>query len=136
MSEPVRIMRELLERMLAEARRSPRAECCGLLAGRNGVMTAIFPAANALASDTAFEIAPAELFRLFREMRAAGFEHLGIYHSHPAGPNVPSTRDIENAFYPDAVYFILSPLPDAPQPVRAFHIRDGAATELEIKEEI
>ena len=135
MSESVRIRREVLERMLAEARRTPHGECCGLLAGRDGVITAIFPAGNALASDTAFEIAPAELFRLFREIRAAGLEHLGIYHSHPAGPNAPSARDIEHAFYPDAAYFILSPLLDAPHPIRAFRIRDGAASDLEIKEE-
>lgn len=70
-----------------------------------------------------------------REIRAASLELLGIYHSHPNGKNEPSPRDIERAYYPDAAYFIVSPLPDAPQPVRAFSIRDGRATELEIEVE-
>ncbi len=66
-------------------------------------------------------------------MREAGEELLGIYHSHPSGENVPSARDIERAYYPEAAYFILSPRGDAAQPARAFAIRDGRASELTIK---
>ena len=40
-----------------------------------------------------------------REMRAAGLELLGIYHSHPNGENEPSPRDVELAYYPEAAYF-------------------------------
>ncbi len=43
-----------------------------------------------------------------REIRAAGLELLGIYHSHPTGENKPSARDIERAYYPEAAYFIVS----------------------------
>jgi proteasome lid subunit RPN8/RPN11 len=107
-------------------------ECCGLLAGRKGVITSILPATNALASATAYEIAPEELFRLVREIRAAGLDLMGIYHSHPQDKNEPSPRDIERAYYPEAAYFILSPQPDTVRPVRAFSIRDGRVTELEI----
>jgi proteasome lid subunit RPN8/RPN11 len=134
MGATVRIKREVLAGLLAEARRDPALECCGLLAGRDGVITELLPAPNALASATAFEIAPADLFRLFRGMRAAGLEHMGIYHSHPTGDNVPSPRDLEQAYYPDVAYFIISPQPDAPQPVRAFAIRDGGVSELQIVE--
>ncbi len=68
-----------------------------------------------------------------REIRAAGLELMGIYHSHPAGENRPSESDIERAYYPEAVYFIISSRPDAPNPIRAFSIRDGRVTELTIK---
>lgn len=119
--------------MIEEARRDPQVECCGLLGGRDGVISEIFPAGNALASPVAFEIAPEELFRFFRGIREAGLEHLGIYHSHPVGENAPSPRDIEHAFYPDVAYFILSPLPGAPRPVRAFSIREACVTELMIE---
>lgn len=68
-----------------------------------------------------------------REMRADGLELLGIYHSHPNGKNEPSPRDIELAYYPDAAYFIISPLVGAARPVRAFSILDGHVTELEIQ---
>ncbi len=133
MAGVVPVRADILERMVAEARRDPHLECCGLLGGRGDAISAIFPAPNALASASEFEIAPENLFRVFREMRAGGWQHLGIYHSHPAGDNVPSRRDVERAHYPDAAYFIVSPLPHAPRPVRAFSIRDTTVTELIIE---
>jgi desampylase len=115
-------------------RREPTRECCGLLAGREGVVTHVFPAVN-VAPDPAkgYEIAPGEIVGMMREFRAQELEFLGIYHSHPNGKNEPSARDIELAYYSEPVYFIVSPLADAPQPVRAFSIRDGRVTELEIE---
>ena len=127
------IKAQLLDALLAEARREPRLECCGLLAGRDGVISVVLPARNALASATAYEIAPAELFSLFRRMREERLEHLGIYHSHPQGENAPSARDLEQAYYPDAAYFILSPQADALRPVRAFRMYNGRAAELAIE---
>jgi proteasome lid subunit RPN8/RPN11 len=128
MAGEVRIRKQIVERMAEEARRAPTQECCGLLAGRDGVISEIFPARNALASATEFEIAPTELFRIFRAMREAGLDHLGIYHSHPRGPAVPSPRDVERAFYPEAAYFVLSP-----GGVSAFVIREEKVEELGIK---
>jgi proteasome lid subunit RPN8/RPN11 len=128
----VRVRRAVLEQMLEHARRSPAEECCGLLGGRAGKIIAAYPAANALASATEYEIAPEELFALFRRLRVAGQELAGIYHSHPGGENAPSPRDIERAYYPDAAYFILSPGRDTPAPVRAFRVRGGQVRELEI----
>ena len=129
----IRILGVTLATVESYARRDPNRECCGLLAGREGVITHVFPAEN-VATDPAksYEIAPREIFRLMREFRAAGLEFLGIYHSHPNGENVPSPRDIELAYYSEEAYFIISPLPNAPRPVRAFSIRDGGVTELQI----
>jgi proteasome lid subunit RPN8/RPN11 len=132
MPNPVGVRAGIVEEMLRHARSEPGVECCGLLAGAGGVITRIFPAKNALASPIAYDVAPQELFQLFRRMREEELEHLGIYHSHPATENVPSPRDIELAAYPNEAYFIISPLPAAPHPVRAFSIRDGRVEELEI----
>jgi proteasome lid subunit RPN8/RPN11 len=132
MAESVKVRAEILQQMLAHARREPRIECCGLLAGRDGVITAIFPAANALSSATAYEIDPRELFELFRYLRKKELTHLGQYHSHLNTENTPSPTDIEQAGYPDHAYFIVTLLPDAPNPIRAFSIRDGSVEEIEI----
>ncbi len=105
-----------------------------MLAGVGGVISAAFPARNALASPVAFEIAPQELFAIFRTLRAAALEHLGIYHSHPAGPETPSPTDVERAYYPEAVYFILTPRPKREVAVRAFSIRERWFEELKIEE--
>jgi proteasome lid subunit RPN8/RPN11 len=98
------------------------------------VIARIFRATNVAGNlATAYEIAPRELFSLVREIRAAGLELMGIYHSHPDGKNEPSPRDIELAYYPDTAYLIVSPQPNAAQAVRAFWIRDGRSTELDIE---
>lgn len=120
--------------MREEAAKTPSLECCGLLAGRDEIVTHIFPAENAHSQPaTAYEIAPRELFRVMKKIREAKLELLGIYHSHPRGENFPSRSDMERAFYPDTPYFVLSPSPNAPQPVRAFVIRNGQITELKIE---
>jgi proteasome lid subunit RPN8/RPN11 len=134
MGGAVPIHRHVSEELHKVALREPLFECCGLLAGRDGVITLVCPAEN-VASEPAksYEIAPKENFRIMREIRAAGLEFLGIYHSHPNGENQPSARDIELAYYLEETYFILSPRADAAKPVRAFSIRDGRVTELEIQ---
>jgi proteasome lid subunit RPN8/RPN11 len=121
--------------VLEHARKNPGRECCGLLAGCDGVITRIFPAVNA-AADTArnYEIAPQELFALMRLIRSEGLELLGIYHSHPSGGSEPSPRDVERGYYPEAAYFIVSTESEAPAAaVRAFSIRGGRVSELKIE---
>jgi proteasome lid subunit RPN8/RPN11 len=133
-SSKLLLSRNVANELRTRSQQDPSRECCGLLAGRDGIISRIFPATNAAIDPTkSYEIALPELFQLMREIRAAGLELLGIYHSHPNGKNEPSPRDIAWAYYPDAAYFILSPLPEAPRPVRAFSIRDRRATELEIQ---
>ena len=132
MADSIRVRPEILDEMLAHARREARVECCGLLAGRDGVVTAIFPASNALASPTRYEIAPRELFDLFRRIRDEGLTHMGQYHSHLSTDNVPSPSDIEQAGYPDHAYFIVTLREDARHSVRAFFLRSDRVEEIEI----
>ena len=105
-----------------------------MLAGGNSVITNFYPAENSLASPTTtYEIAPRDLFRIVREMRAKNLDLLAIYHSHPATENAPSRTDIAQAYYPETPYIIVSPRADAQNPIRAFQIRDGQVTELPIE---
>ena len=87
-------------------------------------------AANAHVS---YEAAPEDLFAAQRQMRERGEELLGIYHSHPRSAEpVPSETDVRQAYYPQAVYFIVGLA--GPQPViRAFRIseRDERWEEVE-----
>lgn len=121
----------MYEALLAEARCALPNECCGLLGGGAGEVARIFPATNELASPTAFEIPPRELFEILRRLRADHLELVGIYHSHPTGENAPSARDRERAYYPEAAYVIVSPAQVA-QPVRAFTIEGESVRELEV----
>ena len=121
-SDSLFLSREIRDQMMEQARRELPNECCGLLAGAGNRVTEIFPAVNALASPTEYEIAPQELFELFRTMREKRLDLVAIYHSHPSGDNVPSQRDLDRAYYPQAAYVIVSPDASSPNPVRTFQI--------------
>lgn len=125
--------RAIYDRLLAEARAALPLECCGLLGGHGSEVTEIFPCTNQLVSPTAYEIPPEELFQHFRAMREQGIELVGIYHSHPAGENVPSRRDLERAYYPEAACIIVSPLPEAAAPVRAFRLAGKGWQEIPVQ---
>jgi len=129
----VKVFASVLDGMLEHARQESPAECCGLLAGSQETITQMFRARNALASRREYFIAPQELIAMLRSMRERGLEHLGIYHSHVHSENFPSSRDIELAYYPSCAYFIVSPHSPAARALRAFEIRAGNATELELE---
>lgn len=111
-------------------REAPR-ECCGIIAGRDGVPVQLYETRNVAPGNRLYEIDPAQLIDLeFREFPAQGLELVAIYHSHPESPAYPSATDVELAFWPDAVFLICS-LADRDRPaIRGFRIRDGAIDEV------
>ena len=115
-------------------RDAPR-ECCGIIAGRDGVAMQLYETRNIAAGNRFYEIDPAQLIDLeFRELPAQEFQITAIYHSHPESPAYPSATDVELAFWPDAVFLICS-LADRDRPViRGFRIRDGAIDEVSLSE--
>jgi proteasome lid subunit RPN8/RPN11 len=129
----IQIQTGVLQSMVDHARQDSRIECCGLLAGREGIITRAFPAENvAVNRATRYEVATKEIVHLMREIRAAGLEMLGIYHSHPNVRSEPSETDIATVGYPAAAYFIISQAVDVEMPVRAFLIQDGQVAELKL----
>ncbi|HSR53564.1 MAG TPA: M67 family metallopeptidase [Acidobacteriota bacterium] len=117
--QDVVILGDVLDVMIAQARREAPLECCGLLTGRGGRVEQAVPMVNAAASATRFEVAPADLFQFFRELRRSGQTLVGIYHSHPASPAVPSPRDVSEFHYPEAHCWIIS-LAQEPPSVRCW----------------
>ncbi|HEX8185019.1 MAG TPA: M67 family metallopeptidase [Blastocatellia bacterium] len=115
----------------AQARRAHPAECCGLLSGNNGVITNIHPLRNdADRPETRYFATPEDLFAAMRRIRESNQRLLGIYHSHPRTPAYPSVSDVEMAFYPEALYFIISLEPSID--LRAFRIEGSRIEEVEI----
>jgi proteasome lid subunit RPN8/RPN11 len=122
------------EALRDEARRARPAECCGLLAGQGARVEVLYPVPNAAEDPSRrYEMDPAELWAARRAALAAGYEVLGFYHSHPRTPPVPSSLDVERAYYPEAVYAIAGLEPDFT--VRAFRIAGGRASELSVEVE-
>jgi proteasome lid subunit RPN8/RPN11 len=79
------------------------AECCGAMVGRAESaakeVLRLAPAVNRRTDDPhRYLIAPDDLRRLEREVREAGQEIVGYYHSHPDHPARPSAFDTEHAW--------------------------------------
>lgn len=119
----------MFEQLLAHARESSPAECCGFVGERGGVGRSVYPMRNVAAQPLVrYEIAVEDLMAAPKLMRARDEQLLGIYHSHPleARP-MPSDTDVRLAYYPEAIYFIIGFDADGRGVLRAFRIyeREG-----------
>ena len=121
----------LLAEMLAHVGGLWPEEACGLLGGRDGRATRLYPIENVHHSPVAFEMAPLQQIKAMLAMEAEGLELVAIFHSHPHGPARPSATDVANAYYPDAVQLIISLADRARPSVRAFTIIDGVVAEVD-----
>lgn len=104
----------LRERLLAHAREEAPRECVGLLGGRveeGGAPRAVtlYPLEN-VAPDPlrAYRADELGLLRALKAMRREGLSLVGIYHSHPRGPQEPSDADVRLAAY--AVPYLIADL--------------------------
>ncbi len=119
--------------MVNHAKKEWPIECCGLLAGRDGLVTRIYRLDNQERSQTSYLAAPEQQFQAFTELEDLGLDLLAIYHSHPDTECYPSRTDIEKAYFTEAIYMIVS-LKERTSRVRAFRItRTGGITEEEFE---
>jgi [CysO sulfur-carrier protein]-S-L-cysteine hydrolase len=115
--------------LIAHARSDFPYEVCGLLAHADGTFAKHWEIPNAARSMTYYSMDPKAMLTAFNEMDDEDWELQAIYHSHTHTEAFPSPTDVELAFYPEAVYLIIS-LQDPDQPViRGFDIVDGKITE-------
>ena len=121
--------------MIEHAKNGFPNEACGILAGpsKSPAITDFFPMKNMDEASISYFMDPKEQLMVFKKMRQAGTEMLGIFHSHVASEAYPSQKDIRLAFYPEASYLIVS-LSDMKKPVlRSFRIVEEKVAEEEIK---
>lgn len=81
-------------------------EACGLLAGIRNHVHWVIPVVNVEMSSIRFRMDPHEQVAAMMRIEEKGMELMGIYHSHPSGPQNPSETDIDQLAYPDAAYLI------------------------------
>lgn len=127
-----RIPRAVADEIVAHAREELPNECCGIIAARDREAVKLYRATNAEASPVRYGLDPQEQYRIMMEIDDQGWTLGAIYHSHTRSPAYPSQTDVNLAFYPDALYLIVS-LQDAERPdLRAFTIVDGRIDEAEL----
>jgi proteasome lid subunit RPN8/RPN11 len=118
--------------IVAHARAGLPNEACGILAGAGDRVERFFPAEPDEPSPFYYRIESRDQIRIMNEIDDAHLDLVGIYHSHVASPAFPSRTDAEQAFWPDAVYVIVS-LAGGGADVRGFRIRDMDVTEEPIE---
>jgi proteasome lid subunit RPN8/RPN11 len=106
-------------------------EACGLLAGTNGRVEKVLFVPNQAKSPVRFVMDPYEQLKAFDWIDANEFDLLGIFHSHPAGPEIASPTDIAEAAY-DVVHVICS-RKNGQWKLRGFWIENGKETEVTLQ---
>jgi proteasome lid subunit RPN8/RPN11 len=133
------VSQDLVDAMVAHARRDHPDEACGILAGpeQSDIPERFIPMVNAARSPTFYEFDSGDLLRLYREMDDLDERPIVIYHSHTATEAYPSRTDIQLASEPDAHYVLISTretgAAEGPYELRSYRIRDGLVEEEPIQ---
>lgn len=103
------IAKPVLSCLISAEQNAAPQECCGLLLGEGGFITAIQPASNIHPTPrTHFEIDPAVLIAAHKTERSGGLQIIGYYHSHPNGLAAPSKTDAAMAAGDGKVWAIIA----------------------------
>jgi proteasome lid subunit RPN8/RPN11 len=127
------IGRDIVDAIVAHARRDHPDEACGIVAGPVGSDRPVrhVPMTNAERSPTFFRFDSLEQLRVWREMDDRDEEPVVIYHSHTATEAYPSRTDLDLAAEPHAHYLLVSTR-DEDVEIRSFRIVDRVVTEEEV----
>jgi proteasome lid subunit RPN8/RPN11 len=138
-----RIPSAMADAIVAQARAEYPNEACGIVIGsgvvaEGGDAIRYVACRNEAASPYRYVIDSQEALRLSIEADDAGQEFWAIVHSHVRSPAVPSPTDLGLAFWPDALYVLVSLAdeeagPDGEPSLRAWRIRDGVAFEVTLE---
>jgi proteasome lid subunit RPN8/RPN11 len=85
--------------MLEHARACYPKECCGILVGRETLVTEAVKTCNAYEGDQKdrFQIDPADILNVQRDCHGRGLDLIGFFHSHPDAGAYFSATDLANA---------------------------------------
>lgn len=105
----MKITRELLHQIHTHLESGYPHEACGVLLGKDGVVTEVVSADNQRADSAhnRYLIDPLAYMKIERDADKRGLQVIGIYHSHPDCPACPSQFDLDHA-WPNLSYLIVS----------------------------
>lgn len=126
----------LVQAIVDHARAEYPNEACGLIVGdrpaaAGGTALRFAPTRNQSASPYRYEVHPEDLLRLTIETDDADEVFWAIVHSHVRSAAYPSPTDVGLAFYPDALYLLVSLEADEPA-LAAFRILGATIFPVEL----
>ena len=119
------------QEMLNYVQQNAPLESCGLLAGKNEQVEKVIFVRNQVQSPVRFVMDPYDQLKAFDWIESNQLDLLGIFHSHPTGPENASATDIAEAAY-EVVQAIWSRNQNRWQ-VRGFWIENGRASEVPLQ---
>ena len=125
------INEDVIQQLIAQARKDAPEESCGYLLGIGDTVTENYPMENIDHSAEHFSFAPRDQFAALRHARSKGLKILANWHSHPASPSRPSQEDLRLANDPTIRYAILSLL-DGKVHLNSFKIQNGQVVDKEV----
>ena len=131
------IERRYTEEMIAHAMEDDPNECCGILAGKDGVVHHLYRITNAAKSPVRYLMDPQEQLNAMLDSERNGWEFLAFYHSHTHSEAYPSSTDVRMAVqlgWPDIYYLLVSIESRSDPQMRAFRIDEtGRVVEEEFQ---
>jgi [CysO sulfur-carrier protein]-S-L-cysteine hydrolase len=121
----------LLQEMVAYVDKHVPLEACGVLAGKEARAEKMIGVLNQAQSEVRFVMDPYEQLHAFDWVESNGLDLVGIFHSHPAGPETVSATDIAEAAY--AVVHVILSRAETRWTARGFWIEEGTATEVTLQ---
>lgn len=126
-TESLRLDRRLYAEMIQHLIEALPNEGCGLIAFDDDHPVKVYPGVNILHSPRRYRMDDLEVLRALDDMDRHGWWLGAIYHSHPHSQPTPSTTDLREANWPDALMIIVSLDRQQEQPdARAWRIVDDA----------
>ena len=118
--------------MAAAATRAYPAEACGLLVGRASgsrvEVVRVAKARNRATTPTRYDLDPEDFVAADLAARNEGLDIVGIWHSHPDHPAIPSQTDLDRA-WSGYSYVILSIRHGKEEELRSWRLEDGGFRE-------
>lgn len=127
-----RLYREMIEHL----RESHPHEGCGLVAFSGAEPAKIYPGTNILRSASRYRMSDIEVLRAVDDMNRQGWWLGAIYHSHPNSQPIPSTTDLREANWPDALMLIASRITSPTPDLRAYRVTHGGLSYEEVEIEL
>lgn len=124
------LTKEQLLSMLDHVHAYAPLEACGLLAGKNSRVEKVIEVQNQAQSAERYVMEPIEQLNAFQWIESHGLDLLGIFHSHPSGPETVSPTDIAEAAY--AVVHVILACTDTTWHARGFWVENGAFEEVSL----
>jgi len=131
MIQTLELSASLLQELITYVDQRAPLEACGVLAGKADRAEKMIGVLNQAQSPVRFVMDPYEQLHAFDWIDSNGLDLVGIFHSHPAGPETVSSTDIAEAAY--AVVHVILSRAGTQWKARGFWIENDKASEVTLQ---